>query len=686
MTLQEFLNRYDYDPQKDCIGEGGFGSVYKAYDNVLDREVAIKISAVRHIGDKTFSLKTECETALSLPPHPNIACYDSVYTYQLPTGTSDFAIIQYYPDGSLKGLIASGQLSPTQREELLWALLDGLEHLHRHSIIHRDLKPANILIAKRMRGGDCVYIPKIADFGLSKAVNEQNSHISSSFAGGTLEYSSPEQLQGKPLRYNTDLWSWAVIAYEVLTGEKLFQAPNNSSAFAEGGLVDLIFSEDFRSKISLLDEPWHSLVVACLERKPEQRVRDVVALKQLLLTEEDPEPAPDPQPEPPLPPTTDPTEVTLPPPPVSPPPPPTPPTPPQEEKTKKVSWFERLKQSPLGLVLSLGCIIIACVMPVMTIYGYYYKVYNDSDTATRWIYSLINFGDIELPIPLLASVVWGLLVYLGMKKRSKLWLSLTFLSALAFVGIFILMAFANFALGEDRWVYGSSTERINLHIGYYVLLLASVASMVSSVQLWKKPHQEGWATKTLLWIAGGFASLVLIWQLSGFIGGGATSSTELSSTEQEQHNTLAADTSRNNEYRVYPESSTQETNTEASTLVEAWNDLHNQHTASIGEIEEVFAEKCKFYQSWYTTEVVRKAKEGLFKKYPQFYQYLSDISYTSTTPRSVRVEFNKHVSVENDGNYKIYPSYLVLKQDNGQWRIVEESDYITDEILRKRKP
>lgn len=683
MTLQEFLNRYSYDPETDCIGEGGFGSVYKAYDNVLDREVAIKISAVRHIGGKTFSLKNECETVLSLPPHPNIACYDSVYSYQLPTGASDFAIIQYYPDGSLKGLIASGQLTPTQREELLWALLDGLEHLHSHNIIHRDLKPANILISRRMRGGDCVYIPKIADFGLSKAVDSQHSHISSSFAGGTLEYSSPEQLKGKPLRYNTDLWSWAVIAYEVLTGNRLFQAPSNSSAFAEGGIVDLIFGEDLSPKLALLDEPWHSFVVACLERDAEHRVRDVIALKHLLLTEEEPELDLDPQPEPPLPPTTAPAEVMPPSPPIPPTPIPTPPK--EEEKPKKVSWLERLKQYPLGLVLSLGCIIIACVMPVMTIYGYYTNIYDDN-AGIRWAYSLIYIEGAELPIPLLASAVWGLLVYLGMKKRTKLWLSLTFLSALAFVGTFMLMASVNWEWRGDRWVCGTSTERICLHIGYYVLLLASVASMVSSVQLWKKPHIEGWATKTLLWIAGGFAPLVLIWQLSGLPGSDLKQRVE--ENGQEQHNTLAADTSRHNEYRVYPESSTQETTAATSVvdvLVEAWNDLHNQHTASIGEIEKVFAEKSKFYQSWYTTEEVRKAKEGLFKKYPQFYQYLSDISYTSTTHRSVRVEFNKHVSVENDGNYKTYPSYLVLSEDDGQWRIVEESDYITDEILRKRK-
>lgn len=281
MTLQEFLNRYNYDPQKDCIGEGGFGSVYKAYDKVLDREVAIKISAVRNISGKTFSLKTECETALSLPPHPNIAQYESVYSFQLPTGMSDFAVIQFYPEGSLKNLIEKNSLSYEQKLKLLEALLDGLEHLHTHHIIHRDLKPSNILIAKRMRGEDCVYIPKIADFGLSKVIDGQHSHVSSSFAGGTLEYSSPEQLKGQPLYYNSDLWSWAVIAYEVLTGEKLFRAPSSSSAYSEGGIIDLIFNVGIESKLVQLEESWRGRLLCCLEREPQSRVLDVASLRGL---------------------------------------------------------------------------------------------------------------------------------------------------------------------------------------------------------------------------------------------------------------------------------------------------------------------------------------------------------------------------------------------------------------------
>src|SRR5690606_22316719 len=107
-------------------------------------------------------------------------------------------------------------------------ILNGIAHLHHSNILHRDLKPSNILIEIDRSDN---YVPKITDFGLSKLLgNEDASLISNSFAGGTLDYSSPEQLHGYKLKYNSDLWSFGVIAYDVLTGEKPFSISDFSGS------------------------------------------------------------------------------------------------------------------------------------------------------------------------------------------------------------------------------------------------------------------------------------------------------------------------------------------------------------------------------------------------------------------------------------------------------------------------
>jgi serine/threonine protein kinase len=89
-------------------------------------------------------------------------------------------------------------------------LLNGIIHLHKHNVVHRDLKPGNILVFKR---GEKV-IPVITDFGLSKQTEKEGqSRFSNSFGGGTLKYSSPEQLKAEKLRLNTDLWAYGVIVH-----------------------------------------------------------------------------------------------------------------------------------------------------------------------------------------------------------------------------------------------------------------------------------------------------------------------------------------------------------------------------------------------------------------------------------------------------------------------------------------
>lgn len=281
MTHEEFFSRYSYDVVADRIGIGGFGTVYKAYDNLLHREVAVKVSEVKCTidGHRSFSLKDEFEALSHVPKHRNIANYEELYSFRTPYGIFDYAVMQYYPDGNLDDVIKEG-LTDEQKEEVAMQLLEGIDFLHKHKVVHRDLKPANILIVKH--GGSV--IPLITDFGLSKAANTgDGSMFSNSFGGGTKRYSSPEQLQGKPLRFNTDLWSYGTIVYELFMGEHLFNASSgaSNSAQAELEVYNKIIHGDV-SNLSKMPDRWRKVAERCMVVDPEQRVKSAEELLYLL--------------------------------------------------------------------------------------------------------------------------------------------------------------------------------------------------------------------------------------------------------------------------------------------------------------------------------------------------------------------------------------------------------------------
>lgn len=283
MTQQEFLKRYTYNLREDKLGGGAFGTVYRAYDNVLDKTVAIKIAEVKTFGDKEFSLLDEFEAIRGLPEHQNIANYERVFTFEQPNGVFDYAIIQYYPHGNLSDIIKNEPLTQEQKEDIALQILDGLEFLHTHNVVHRDMKPSNILIHKRKNGR---IIPKIADFGLSKQADTiAQSRFTNSFGGGTLEYSSPEQLRGQALRLNTDLWAWAVMTYELFTGIMLF-APDGShstgSAEREKELFEQILNKDVSQALSVLPNNWQNALSQCLERDANKRIKSTEEIKSLL--------------------------------------------------------------------------------------------------------------------------------------------------------------------------------------------------------------------------------------------------------------------------------------------------------------------------------------------------------------------------------------------------------------------
>ena len=230
MTQQEFFNRYHYKTSTDKLGGGSFGKVYKAYDTVLDKYIAIKVAEQIEVQGKTFSLVDEFKALENLPDHVNIAKYEKLFTFEAPQGVFDYAIMQYYSDGNLSQLIDEKNLTDDQKENLAIQLLNGIGFLHQNNVVHRDMKPSNILIHNRTLQGKKEYIPKITDFGLSKKANtDKNTHFTNSFAAGTYAYSSPEQLKGEVLRFNTDIYSYGTIVYEIFTGKTMFNIEKNTS-------------------------------------------------------------------------------------------------------------------------------------------------------------------------------------------------------------------------------------------------------------------------------------------------------------------------------------------------------------------------------------------------------------------------------------------------------------------------
>jgi serine/threonine-protein kinase len=259
------------------LGEGGMGEVYRATDTKLNRDVALKVLPESFARDPErmarFGREAQVLAALN---HPNIAAIHGVEESE-----GKRALVMELVEGeTLQDRIERGPIPVEEALPLARQMAEGLEEAHERGIIHRDLKPANV---KTTATGTI----KILDFGLGKALEDDtgmgsNPDLSQSptmnamatrvgVILGTAGYMSPEQARGRAADRRSDVWSFGVVFYEMLTGKQAFGGQTVSDVLASVLRADLSFD----SLPKNVPPPIVRLLRRCLERDPKQRLQSI---------------------------------------------------------------------------------------------------------------------------------------------------------------------------------------------------------------------------------------------------------------------------------------------------------------------------------------------------------------------------------------------------------------------------
>src|SRR5262245_17790064 len=254
------------------LGSGGMGDVYRARDNRLRREVALKMLSDAAVNDMDSLARFDREThAVAALNHPNIlAIHDSGSHNGVP-----YAVTELLEGETLAERLRSGPLAPPRATELACQVAEGLGAAHAQGVIHRDVKPQNIFLTHDGRA-------KILDFGiarieklatLSPARASQKS--SSAMLIGTAGYVSPEQVRGKRADARSDIFSLGAVYYEMLTGRRAFVRDSPVET------LGAVLRDDPRKypETAKIPEPLQAFVFRCLEKDPADRyqaARDVL--------------------------------------------------------------------------------------------------------------------------------------------------------------------------------------------------------------------------------------------------------------------------------------------------------------------------------------------------------------------------------------------------------------------------
>jgi serine/threonine protein kinase len=275
------------------LGAGGMGEVYRARDTRLDRTVAIKVLNAQLVGSTELRARFEREAkVISQLQHPHICVLHDVGN----EGPIDYLVMEFLQGESLAERLRKGPLAPEQVLTIAIEIADALEKAHRAGVVHRDLKPGNVMLTKSGA--------KLLDFGLAKplgatvASGTGSGNSPSVFAAaltqtmpspspatplstvgaviGTVQYMSPEQIQGIEADARSDIFSFGAMLFEMVTGKPTFEGRTQAS------IVGQILAVDPPSVSTLRPQTLPGLdrvIRLCLDKDPDERIQTAHDLK-----------------------------------------------------------------------------------------------------------------------------------------------------------------------------------------------------------------------------------------------------------------------------------------------------------------------------------------------------------------------------------------------------------------------
>jgi len=285
-----------------AIGAGGMGEVYKARDTRLDRIVAIKVLPPHwaETPDMRQRFEREAQTIASLN-HPHICTLHDVGRAPSTTpgqGAStggeqvDFLVMEYLEGETLAQRLERGPLSIDEALQVAIEIADALDKAHRQGVVHRDLKPGNIFLARS--GSSDPPVAKLLDFGLAKLNPASAAAYTASTppAGtnltspgallGTLQYMSPEQLEGSDADPRTDIFAFGLVLHEMITGRKTFEGKSRVMLMSAIATAE---PQPLTSTQPAATPALEHVVSTCLAKDPSERwqsARDLLAALQLV--------------------------------------------------------------------------------------------------------------------------------------------------------------------------------------------------------------------------------------------------------------------------------------------------------------------------------------------------------------------------------------------------------------------